>query len=99
MTIQLSQEAQEALKACLVTKGKNKGALLKQAPPMATLAYAAWQGAMINANPYKASIAGLMFLSPEQWLIYNEINALFEAMPSLRFLDRDRAALEKLGVW
>ena len=63
----LSDTAKTALKACLVTRGRHKGLLLAKAPALfgaadKGLAYAAWQGAMLSCNPYKASIAGMMFM-------------------------------------
>lgn len=99
--ITLSDTAAQALRDAMVKRGTRKGKLLSSAPRSDSLAYAAWQGAMINCNAYKASIAGLLFMSDEQRAIYKEINALFEAMPrNVRIaMDKDRAALESLGVW
>jgi hypothetical protein len=73
--------------------------LLAKAPPSHTLAYAAWQGAMLSVNPYKASIGALMFMTAEQRAISQAITALFDGLPELRGVDRDRAALEALGAW
>jgi hypothetical protein len=96
----LSEKAKAALESCFVTRGKNKGALLKNAPPSSSLAYAAWQGAMIVCNPYKVSIAGLMFMAEEQLEVYREVESFFTSLPKeARFLDRDRLALESLGAW
>jgi hypothetical protein len=99
--IKLSDTAMQALRDAMAKRGARKGKLLASAPPSGTLAYAAWQGAMINCNPYKASIAGLMLMTAEQRAIYREVNTLFEAMPrQVRVaMDKDRAALEGLGVW
>ena len=97
----LSEQATAALKSALVSRGANKGTFLKSAPRSNTLEYAAWQGAMLSINPYKASIAALMFMTPEQRAIGEEITKYFDAMPrSQRIVwDRDRHALETLGVW
>jgi hypothetical protein len=96
----MSNKSIEALSGCFVTRGKKKGALLKNAPPSRSLAYAAWQGAMIVCNPYKVSITGLMFMTDEQREIYREVEAFFESLPKeARFLDRDRLALEAAGAW
>ncbi len=42
-----------------------------------------------------------MLMTAEQRAIYREVNTLFEAMPrQVRVaMDKDRAALEGLGVW
>ncbi|CAB4169574.1 hypothetical protein UFOVP1302_37 [uncultured Caudovirales phage] len=100
MTI-LSVTAAAALAAARSTRGPNKGRLLRSAPPSGTLAYAAWQGAMLAVNPYKASIAGAMFLSAEQRAVRDEVLAHMDAMPKKQriLLDQDRASLERLGVW
>ena len=75
--------------------------LLARAPASHTLAYAAWNGAMMSANPYKASIAGMMFMSDEQRGVWSEVTAWVDAQPkrARMTLDRDRATLERLGVW
>jgi hypothetical protein len=55
---------------------------------------------MLVCNPFKASVASAMFMSAEQRAIRDEIVACLDAIPALhRFLDRDRRALESLGVW
>jgi hypothetical protein len=56
---------------------------------------------MLVVNPYKASIAGALFLSPEQRAVRDEVLAHIDAMPKhVRIqMDKDRAGLERLGVW
>ena len=83
------------------TRGPNKGRLRRSAPPSGTLSYAAWQGAMLAVNPFKASIAGAIFLSAEQRTVRDEVLAHMDAMPKKQriLLDQDRASLERLGVW
>lgn len=97
----LSHTAAAALASAMSTRGPNKGRLLGKAPHSSTLAYAAWQAAMLAVNPYKASIAGAMFLSPEQRAVRDEVLAHIDAMPKHERikLDKDRAGLERLGVW
>lgn len=97
----LSPGAQDALTAALCTRGKNKGRLLKAAPPSSTLAYAAWQGAMLSVNPYKASIFGLIMMSEDQRAIHREVQAYFDALPKAERItfDADRLTLERCGVW
>jgi hypothetical protein len=97
----LSAAAQAALDAAICTRGPNKGRLLKAAPRHATLAYAAWQGAMLSVNPYKTSIFAFIGLSAEQRAIAKQVQEYFDAMPKAQRIafDKDRAALETCGVW
>ena len=99
--IDLSPAARAAFDAALATRGPRKGMLLARAPASRTLAYAAWNGAMVSANPYKASIAGMIFMSAEQHGIRAEVTAWVDAQPkrARMALDRDRANLERLGAW
>lgn len=97
----LSEAARTALEAAYATRGKHKGQLLAKCPPSHTMAAAAWQGATLVCNPFKASICALMFMGPEQRAIFEEVKAHFDALPKKdrTGADRDRAALERLGVW
>lgn len=97
----LSDQAKTALRACIATRGKHKGQLLAKCPPSGTLAAAAWQGAMLSCNPFKASIGAMLFMTAEQRAICAEVTASFDAMPHAYKIgaDRDREALESLGVW
>ena len=101
MTTTLSPAAAAALAAAMSTRGPNKGRLLRSAPPSNTLAYAAWQGAMLAVNPFKASIAGMLFMNEEQRAIRAEIERHFDSMSKAERIafDKDRAGLERLGVW
>jgi hypothetical protein len=97
----ISNEAALALKGAVATRGKHKGQLLAKAPRSHTLAYAAWQGAMMALNPYHVSIGGLLCMSAEQRAIREEVTRVLEALPlkSAIPLERNRQALEALGVW
>jgi hypothetical protein len=97
----LSATAQAALAAALSTRGPNKGKLLRSAPKSNTHACAAWQGAMLSVNPYKASIFALIMMDDLQRAIFAEVQAHFDAMPKAERIkfDRDRATLEACGVW
>lgn len=96
----ISDKAAQALRGAICTKGKNKGLLLAKAPPFKTLSYAAWQAAVLIANPYKASIPGIVLMNDEQRAIYNELVDIFEAIGAVNLkLDRDRNALDALGAW
>jgi hypothetical protein len=97
----LSPKAEAALAACFATRGPSKGHLKAKCPPSHTLEAAAWQGAMLVCNPYKASVASMLFMTAEQREVRDEVLAYMEAQPlwKQRKLDRDRQALSKLGVW
>jgi len=97
----LSDIARAALVEAYATRGKHRGQLLAKCPRSDTLAAAAWQGAMMVCNPYRVSIAALIFMTVEQRAIYDEIVAHFEALPReyMIMAQRDRYALERLGAW
>jgi hypothetical protein len=99
MEMDIREKATLALKQCIATRGKYKGSLVRKAPRSDTLAYAAWQGAMLSINPYKASIGGMLFMTQEQREIQSFVTAWFDANPQYRGIDRDRRILESLGVW
>lgn len=97
----LSDTAKTALTQCYATRGKHRGQLLARCPRSETLAAAAWQGAMLVVNPYRASIGAMLFMSAEQRVIRDEIIAHFESLPReyLIMAERNRETLERLGVW
>jgi hypothetical protein len=97
----LSDTARAALAQCYATRGRHKGQLLARCPRSHTMAAAAWQGAMMACNVYQASVAAALFMTEEQRAIYREVMAHFDAMPhAYRIMaQRDREALEALGVW
>jgi len=102
MSKPLSDSAAAALKPCFATRGKHKG-MLKAKPPSPfqfPAEYAAYQGAMLACNPFKASIVGMMLMQPQHKAICDEVCAYIEARPHLvRALQSDRNILEKLGAW
>jgi len=97
----LSETARGALRLAYASKGKHRGQLLAKAPKSSTLAYAAWQGAMMVCNPYRVSIGSVLFMTDEQKLILNEVQVHFESLPRefQIMASRDRETLESLGVW
>lgn len=101
MTHQLSETAKAALAQCYATRGKHRGQLLARCPRSETLAAAAWQGAMLVCNPYRAGIGVLLFMTAEQRAIQEEVTKHFESLPKayLVMAERNREALEELGVW
>lgn len=94
----ISDTAAHALQSATVTRGANKGLLLARPPKANSLAYAAWQAAVMACNPYKASIFGLIMMTAEQRAVYDELLHIFDTL-GVRNLDRDRNALERMGVW
>jgi hypothetical protein len=97
----LSDKAREALKSAYATRGSHRGQLLARCPRANTLEAAAWQAAMAVCNPYKMGIGTILFFSSAQKEIYDEVLAHFESLPREYMLmaQRDREALERLGVW
>lgn len=94
----ISDKAAQALHGAVSHRGKSKGMLLAKAPPSNTLAFAAWHGAMMVCNPYKVSIPGLLFMTDEQREVFREVEAVLESI-GVKSLDRDRNALQRIGVW
>jgi len=97
----LSAAAKEALAGAYASKGKNRGQLLARCPKSDSAAAAAWQGAMMVCNPFQVSIGAVLFMSPEQRALFEEVKAHFEGLPREYQImaQRDREALERLGVW
>ena len=97
----LTEKSKAALTLAYATRGPNRGQLLAKCPKSETLAAAAWQGAMLSCNPYKASIGAMLFMTEEQRAVRDEVLAHFDALPrEYRIMaQRDRGTLEKLGVW
>jgi len=97
----LTEKAKAALAACYATRGAHKGQLLARCPDSRTLAAAAWQGAMLVCNPFRASIGAMLFMNEEQRAVREEVMNHFDAMPkAYRIMaERNREALEALGVW
>lgn len=98
---QLSRsEIVSAIQGAIATRGKNKGQLKAKCPPSNTDAAAAWQAIQLEANPYKVSMATCLFFSTRQTKIFNSIaETIQEKNIDVRGLDRDRVALESIGVW
>jgi hypothetical protein len=97
--MQMEQKTMDAILNCFATRGKGKGYLLAKCPKSGTPEAAAWQGLALAWNPYKASIFAIMIMSDENHAIHKQALAWAESNMQLRGLDRDRLALESLGVW
>ena len=88
------------VKNALVSRGKNKGMLKAKCPKMGTPEAAVWQAIVSFANPFKIGMAHMMFMSHENRELYNHITKIIEISGlDVRSLDRDRKALDSLGVW
>lgn len=92
------ETVQLAMQNALVSRGKNRGQLKAQCPPMGTPEAAAWQAIVAKANPYKLGIGHLLFMSAEHREIFDAVEALIKNL-DVRRLDRDRMALEVWGAW
>ena len=92
------ETVQLAMQNALVSRGKNRGQLKAQCPPMGTPEAAAWQALVAKANPYKLGIGHLLFMSAEHREIFDAVEMLIKNL-DVRRLDRDRMALEVLGAW
>jgi hypothetical protein len=87
-----------AIAGALVSRGRAKGRLKASCPAMGTDAAAAWQALTMQANPYKIGLGHLIFMPAEQRELFEAIKAGAERL-DIRGIDRDRVALESLGVW
>ncbi len=82
----------------LVSKGKNKGMLKKQCPPMNTVGSAVWQAIVGFSNPYKIGFGHMMFMDEGNRELYDYVVQLGKHVDLTTF-DTDSNALKKLGVW
>lgn len=87
-----------AVDGAIVSRGKNKGKIKRNCPPMGSDSAAAWQALMLLANPYKASIFQISLFSERQSYIYRNVLDALDGH-DLRAYDKDRLALELLGAW
>ena len=90
-----------ALNDAIAQRGKNKGQLKAKCPPMGTDGAIMWQALMMHANPYKVSIFAVVMASAGRSDPFYQACVEFaqERASVLPRLDRDRVALERLGVW
>jgi hypothetical protein len=89
-----------AIQGAIARSGKNAGKLKATCPRSDTDAAAAWQAIQMEANPFKVSMAMCLFFSTRQTKIFNAVlETIRDRNIDVRGLDRDRVALENLGVW
>jgi hypothetical protein len=84
----------------IASKGKHAGKLKAKCPPMGTDGAIMWQAVQMNANPYKVSIMQIALLDSAAQAFYCECQQWADERKAIApMLDRDRVALERLGVW
>ena len=84
----------------IASRGKSKGMLKAKCPPMGTDGAIMWQACMLIANPYKASVFSMWYSSAKDSEFWQACDQFAQSRKgAMRILDRDRVALEKLGVW
>ena len=94
----LKERFTEGLNQAFVSRGKKKGLLKAQCPPIDTTGAAVWQGIMSVSNPYKVVFCHLMFMSAENKELYN-LTIRVSKFTDLSRFDRDANTLKDLGVW
>lgn len=77
-------QVNEAHRLAVAQSGPRKGHLKATCPPMGTLAAAYWQGCMMEINPHKVSIARLIFMSPEERMMFDCAQAAVKAVAAKR---------------
>ena len=74
------EQINEAHRLAVAQSGPRKGRLKATCPPMGTLAAAYWQGCMMEINPFKVSIARLIFMTPEHRELFDAAVASTKAV-------------------
>ena len=93
----------EDFNACFSSRGKTKGFLKSSVKTW--IQKAIHSAIMSNANAHKVGFGTVIMLSKEEKEIFMLINSVCETMNSVAganvvgCLDKDRVALESLGVW
>lgn len=95
---QLKDAIVAAINGAIATTGKNKGKLKASRPNSSSDAAAAWEALIMASNPYKASVFFQIMMNERQQAIFKELSKAIDGL-DVRGLDRDRVALEALGVW
>lgn len=92
-------QVKAAITGAISQRGKSKG-MLKAKAPTDPLANAAWQALMSVANPYKMNLFTMMCFTKQQEEMYAVVAKMADTIPDLvAMADRDRRALESMGVW
>jgi len=78
------EQVEAAQRDAVCQRGPRKGRLKANCPPMGTLAAAYWQGVMIATNPFKVSIAQMIFFTPEQQWLFDLVKGETDKMVAKR---------------
>lgn len=87
----------QGFKEALVQKGKRKGLLKAQCPPVGSYGSAVWQGLISVANPYKIGLAHIMFMTDECKEIYRHVAQSVEGK-DVSFMDKDAEVFKRIGL-
>lgn len=90
----LNPEEVSALRSCFTTRGARKDNQLVASAPRDPLAKCVWH--YIQPNPWKVSIGAVLLSRTEHQDFAKFCDDTIKLRPSV---DRDAAALERLGVW
>jgi hypothetical protein len=89
-----------AYEDAIATRGKNKGKLKAKCPPIGTDAAIMWTQMMLYANPYKVGMMHAIMGAHSDPEFTEACSAFAKERSSVaKYMDRDRVALESLGVW
>ena len=70
----LKQKVEQGLKDALASRGKRKGKLKAQCPPVDTYGAAVWQAIQGHCNTYRVGIGHCLFMSDDKREVYDYIN-------------------------
>jgi hypothetical protein len=96
------EEIEAAIKVALCQRGPHKGQLKATPPPWSqSLGRVAWEAITSHADPYKMHVFSCMVMNARERAFYDVVDRLIGQLPPgvIKGADRDRAELERLGVW
>jgi len=97
---ELTTRLREGLQKATVSRGPRKGMLLAKCPAVDTDPAAVWLSIMAKANPFKVGFGHMLFMRDERRELYNYTSTMIQELGiDIKTIDRDRKALEALGVW
>ena len=95
-----NKEVIDAVQGAVSSRGKSKGMLKAKCPGSATDAAAAWQAIISFANPFKVSVGTCVLFSERQRQIFSLVELMVRnGEINYKNMDRDRVALDNMGVW
>jgi hypothetical protein len=94
------EQITEAFNKAVASRGRNKGRLKSKCPKMNTMEAVVWQAVMSHANPFKASMWSFFWFNENQKEFFNHIDKIItDKKINVMTMDKDRMALEMMGVW